>query len=245
MQEILEQLGYTKSQSAVYTALLEGTASAGILAKKTDLDRVSVYKALNKLLKQGLVSYIIQSNKKTFKAAHPDIIKDQIQQKKKQLAEFEKKMPSIIEKIKSNEEVQSEIYQGIKGLKTLTEKFLKQLNKGDEWLVLGAPRKAENLGGFYKDLNKRSAKKGVKLKIVYNKDANSLYQVRKDQALAQVRIMPENYITPAEIEIAKNSVAIILFSPTIIAFHIESKEIADSFRKYFQLIWQNSKTIQA
>jgi len=243
MQEILQQLGYLKSESLVYTTLLNlGQSPAGIIAKKSNLNRVSVYKAMEKLVKNGLVSYTIQANKKTFKAANPNKIKEILEEKKKQILDFEKQIPSMIAKYQDKkEQIQSDIYEGIKGLKTITEKELDEAKKGDEWLVLGTPKMAENLGGYYKDLNVRAAKKGLKLKIIYNQNADSLYNVRKTQPHTQVRIMQDNFITPAQIEIIGDNIVIALFFPQIIAFHIKSKEVAASFKQYFNLIWKHSK----
>ena len=245
MQEILQQIGYLKSEASVYAALLElGQSTAGIIAKKSNLNRVSVYKALDKLIKDGLASYTIQANRKTFKAANPAKIKDILEERKNQILDFEKQIPSIIQQYKDKKEkVQSDIYEGIKGLKTLAERFLKESKPNDEWLVLGAPKKAEILGGYYQDLNERRAKKDVMLKIVYNKDAKSLYETRKKQPLTEVRIMQENLITPSSIEVLGDKVAIILYSPTIICFSIENQKVADSFKQYFDLIWKNSKKL--
>ena len=53
--------------------------------------------------------------------------------------------------------------------------------------------------------------------------------------------MHKNLITPTSIEVLGDKVAIVVYSPIIIAFSLESKEVADSFKKYFYLIWKNSK----
>ncbi len=245
MQEILQSIGYLKSEALVYSALLKlGQSSAGNIAKATCLNRVSVYKAIERLINDGLVSYTIHANRRSFRAANPDKIRAILQEKKKQILDFEAQIPSIIEKYKEKEDkIHSEIYEGIKGLKTLTENMLSQSRPNDEWLVLGAPKKAEILGGYYQDLNDRRAKKKIKLKIVYNKDAKLLYDVRKKQPLTEVRIMHQNLVTPCSIELLNNSVAIILYFPTIICFSIVNKEVADSFRQYFKVIWQCSRII--
>src|SRR3989338_1924252 len=97
MQELLLLLGYLKSEAAVYTALLElGSSQAGTIAKTAKLNRVSVYKALDKLIAQGLVSYTKRNNRKTFKAADISKIKLLVKEKKDQLTTFEKNIPNII-----------------------------------------------------------------------------------------------------------------------------------------------------
>jgi len=242
MKDILQELGYLRSESLVYSALLgSGPLTAWIIAKKSNLNRVSVYKALDKLIKDGLVSYTIKANRKSFKVASPEKIREIIAERKEMLNDFETAIPALMNRyIENKEEIQTDTYEGIKGLKTILEELLRRTRNGDEWLVLGGPKKAELLGGFFKDLNKRRAQRKVKLKIIYNKEAKLLIEERIKQPLTEVRLMPGNLITPASIEILNNDMAIILYFPKIIAFHVRNKEVADSFKNYFHLIWKIS-----
>ena|SRR3989338_7736326 len=242
MQELLLLLGYLKSEAAVYTALLElGSSQAGTIAKTAKLNRVSVYKALDKLIAQGLVSYTKRNNRKTFKAADISKIKLLVKEKKDQLTTFEKNIPNIIAEYTKKEEVQTEIYEGIQGVKAMSETFLQEGKKGDIWYVMGTPKKAEVLGGYYKDLNERAYKKRRKLFIIYNADAAGLFNIRKKQKGTSVRLMPKHCKTPAEIDVFGDNVAIVLFSPVVLAFTIKNKEVADSFKQYFQFVWNESK----
>ena len=58
MKSILEELGLTKNEIKIYLALLElGTTPAGILIKKVDMHRASVYDVIDQLINKGLISY--------------------------------------------------------------------------------------------------------------------------------------------------------------------------------------------
>src|SRR3989338_4063078 len=82
----LTQLGLLESESKTYFALLSiGQCSAGKIAKETKLNRVSIYKALFKLVDLGLVSYTIKANKKEYSASNPNSIKKLIEEKQNQL----------------------------------------------------------------------------------------------------------------------------------------------------------------
>jgi len=240
---MLKEIGYLKSEDLVYIELLQlGKSSAGEIAKKTKLNRVSVYKALDKLIQDGLASYVIEANKRIFKPASPMKIREIINLKKLQLNESEKQIPNLIHLFKEKKEkIQIEVYEGIKGAKTIWEELLEKSKKGDDWLILGAPKSAEILGGYFKDFNKRRAKKQVKMKIIYNKNAIELIKIRKKQPLTEVRIMPKEYITPASIEILNNYSLLVIYEPQIIVFFMRSKEIANSFRNYFELLWKIAK----
>src|SRR3989344_7302496 len=95
-KEQLQKLGLLESESKVYLALLSlGSTSSGKIAKETELNRVSVYKALENLSKKGLVNYVIKANRKYFEAVNPRVLEDLIEEKKKQLDEIKKQVPLL------------------------------------------------------------------------------------------------------------------------------------------------------
>ena len=242
----LEKLGLLESESRVYLALLSlGPSPAGKIAKETKLNRVSVYKALHKLIEIGLVSYVIKANRKEYEAADPSSINKLIAEKEQELEKLRGQLPSLRKLFETTKKaVGTNIYEGIKGAKTIWEELLKECKKGDEWLILGAPKSAAILGGYFRDFNVRRAKKGVRMKIIYNKNATELIKIRKKQPLTKVKVMPEEYITPASIEIVKNRALVVLYEPQILVFAINSKEVADSFRQYFNLLWKIANLVQ-
>ncbi|MBM3234358.1 hypothetical protein FJZ19_04680 [Candidatus Pacearchaeota archaeon] len=237
---MLKEMGYLESEELVYVALLQlGKSSAGEIAKKTKLNRVSVYKALDNLVQEGLVSYIIEANKRIFKAVNPTKIREIINIKKLQLNEFEKQIPSLMKLFyEKKEKAQLNIYEGIKGAKTIWEQLLEESKEKDEWLILGAPKSAEILGGYFKDFNNRRVKKKVSMRIIYNKNATELIKIRKKQALTKIKTMPSEYITPASLEVLNDNTLLVIYEPQIIVFYIKNKQVANSFRQYFNLMWK-------
>src|SRR3989344_8785857 len=161
-KEQLQKLGLLESESKVYLALLSlGSTSTGKIAKETELNRVSVYKALENLSRKGLVSHVIKANRKYFEATNPEVLEKIIEEKKKLLDNIKGQIPMLQEIYKgTKKKIESNIYEGIKGAKALWENWLKELKKGDEWLILGAPKSAEIFSGYFKEFNKRRAEKG-------------------------------------------------------------------------------------
>ncbi|MBS3097523.1 hypothetical protein J4209_01865 [Candidatus Woesearchaeota archaeon] len=72
-EEALRKFGLSDREIKVYLALLElGEALASKIAEKTNTPRTLSYDILENLLKKGLVSYVIKSNKKYFSAFDPN-----------------------------------------------------------------------------------------------------------------------------------------------------------------------------
>ncbi len=243
MQHILEHLGYSRSESLVYITLLtSGPQSAGKIANNSKLSRVAVYDALRKLTRNALVNQTFNKSISVFIAAHPKRIKFLLQEKQEQT----KKDENLLEKMftlfnKTPQDTKTKVYYGFSGLKTYYEEFLEHAQ--DEWLVLGVPKRAELLGGFLKDLSERRANKKVKLRIIFNKNAKELIQVRKKQPLSQIRILPDNDITPASIDVLSDRIGIAIYGIEPIVFSLLNKDVAQSFRNYFNIIWKKSKAI--
>ena len=61
--------------------------------------------------------------------------------------------------------------------------------------------------------------------------------------LTEVKILPKEYMTPTHISIVGDKVGIILWSEEPLGILIENKEIADSFRSYFKLLWNIAQFI--
>jgi sugar-specific transcriptional regulator TrmB len=241
MESILTNLGFSVGESKVYFSLLNsGETSAGNIAKNTGLSRVAVYDCLRNLIREGLVLETLKKTNKLFKASNPKKIQLILEEKKEQIKEDElelKKLDNLFEQVSSSNETR--IYRGFNGIKLFYEDCLREAE--GTWLVLGVPKRAELLGGFLNDFSSRRAKKGIKLKIIYNKNAQELINARKKQLLSEVRILPDDYLTPASIDVIGDNLGIIIYSAEPLIFFIKNKEVADSFRKYFNIIWNKSK----
>ncbi|MBS3074736.1 hypothetical protein J4447_04795 [Candidatus Pacearchaeota archaeon] len=240
---ITKDLGLLDSEWAVYNFLLKSKISnITEISKGTNLNRVSVYKALNKLSKIGLVNEVMEAKKRLFEPANPKLLNKIVANKKKELITAEKEIINL-EKIynKISKDVKATIHVGTESVKAIWEDILKDSHKNDEWLIIGAPKSADILAGYFKEFNKVRARKKVKMKIIYNKDAKELINERKRQPLTKVRVMPGEYITPVSLEIINNKVLIVFYEPKIMAFVIESRESAKSFKQYFDLLWKIAK----
>ncbi|MDP7116060.1 MAG: helix-turn-helix domain-containing protein [Candidatus Woesearchaeota archaeon] len=243
MRSVLNNLGYSRSESSVYVTLLKlGPLTAGKIAKHACISRVAVYDALRRLITDGLVSETLDKSRRILIAVHPKKIQLLLEDRQKQIKRDENTVQHMFALFnQSSEHTETKVYAGFCGLKIFYEEFLDAAK--DEWLVLGVPKRAELMGGFLKDLSQRRAKKMIKLRIIFNKDAKKLISVRKKQPLAQVRILPDNYITPASIDILPDRVGIAIYSTEPMVFTFTNKDVADSFRQYFNLIWKKSKKV--
>jgi sugar-specific transcriptional regulator TrmB len=240
---ILEKIGLTKNEISVYLALLElGSSTTGPIAKKSMLHSSRVYESLNKLIEKGLISFVIKSNRKYFSSADPDFILDILEQEKKEINEILPQL-RLLKKEKTSEE-KSTVYEGYKGVKTVYDNIVRALGKGDEILVFGARSQDESFmaNTFFKEYTKRRVAKGIKMKIIFNTDAKETGKFYSNLENTEVRYMPKDMKTPAAVDIYGNNVGTLILKPQPMVFLITSKEVADSYKEFFKMLWNIARS---
>jgi len=230
-REILQKLGLTESESRVYLALLElGPSLAGSISRKTGIHRRNVYDITERLIQKGLIGYILKNNRRLFEAANPERFKEILDEKQKALDVELGDLMFLYKKTKEKQE--TNFYKGVEGLKTV---FQDQLDS-KEVLILGASESAfEVLPFYFKWYDKDRVKKKIKVKIIASDKLN------KKIPLSEIRYLPQKYANPLAINIYGDKVAIIFWKKSPIAIVIKEKEIADSYRQYFELMWKVAK----
>ena len=237
IQETLERIGLTANETKVYLALLDlGRSLASETAKKTRLHRRPVYDSLNRLIEKGLISYSIKAGKKYFQAANPEKIVQIAREREK---EAEAILPELSAKFKEiKPEISSEIFEGKEGLKTIMEDILKE---GKDWLTIGSTGKAPLALPFYlEQFAKRRVKLRIKRKVLIadTPEGREYSKQLKKQGLAEIRLLPKEIQNPQTIWVYGNKVVIILASKEYpVMTKIENKDIANSYRDYFNLLW--------
>jgi len=249
IENILGNIGLSKNEVKVYLALLElGLTSTKAIIKKTNLHRQMVYDALTLLIVKGMVSYIIQANRKYFRASDPKNFIDSFDKKedeiKKQKAEFEKIIPKLkIMQEESKEEQETTIYSGNKGIKSLLDDMLNQKN---EILTIGASEtKAEafkyhlefNLPKFH---NMREKNK-ISYKILLSEEMKERTKELNKLKHTEAKILPKEFTSNSSTNIYGDKISIIMWGSHPFGILINSGEIAEAQRKHFNLLWKIAK----
>jgi len=237
-KQVLLSIGLTGNEADVYLALLElGSSLVNEIVKKTGINRTNIYDCLEKLIEKGIVSYVIKNNRKHFYAAEPKRLIRYIEEKEEKVKEEKERVKEIlpdlerIVPVKKEESV--EVYEGKEGLKTILEDILRSkqnvLTYGSEGNFSGILR------FYFKHYLRRLEKTKIKMKVIFNYDDTKKPFKWK---FAEVKYVPKHYKTPTETTIYGNKVAIFLLTKEPKAILIRSKNISESYKKYFNLLWK-------
>ncbi len=228
----LTELGLTNNEALVYKALLDlGPVQAGLISRRTGLHRRTVYDVIEMLIKKGLIGYIKNNNRKLFEASSPQRLLDMLKEKENLLNEILPEMLQLYKEKKQKQE--TNFYRGKQGLKMILED---QIEMRKEICIIGAsPLAYEVLQFYFKWFDKRRKENKIKARIL-------LTQRNLKIPCAEVRYLPQKYASPVALNIYGDKAAVILWSKdNPIAIVIKNKEIADGYKKYFELLWQISR----
>jgi sugar-specific transcriptional regulator TrmB len=239
IQQALEKAGLTVNEAKAYLALIDlGTSLAGKIAQKANLHRRPAYDALHRLIAKGLVSYTVMAGRRHFRPVDPVKFIELAREREREIESF---LPEIAEKFKKSEsKVHAEIYEGADGLKSVMELILKEKV---EWLTIGSTGKAPVVLPFFlEQFAKKRIKLGIRRKILVidSKVGREYYDILRKQELTQVRFLPEEIQRPQTIWIFGNKIAIILVADNLVVFLINNREIAHSYREYFNVLWKEA-----
>lgn len=238
--KILEEFGLSKNKSLVYLTLLKlNSSTAEKIAKFSGVHRRNVYDALEGLIKIGLVSYVISDGKKNFKATDPYYLLEILEEEKENIKRKSSNITSILSKLLQIQKLPKEenfvtVYKGLNGYKAVLNDILET---GKENLVLGVHRPPKPVKEFLSNFHKKRVKLGIPEKLIFRtSDLKRAEQLSK-LPFTKVKVISEISDKKVAINIYGDKVAILMWSDPV-GILIKKKEIADSFREYFKILWK-------
>ncbi len=240
---ILEEIGLTNAQIKIYLALLElGETTTGPIIKKSELQNSVVYNALNQLIEQGLTTFIIKGKTKYFSATNPKNLLRFIEDKKERIQQL---IPKLVQKKKTSKQ-EARVYQGWKGVYNAFNEVLETLPKGSEYIGFAAGLReqySKESKHFFKEFQKKRDRMRYNIKLIANEETKQqVEQFHYYKKFGKPEYRFVKGIAPVGIIIFKDNILNIAFEETPIAIITTSKQIAESYRKFFYAMWEIAKS---
>ncbi len=238
LKNILSNLEITDEQADVYLSLLEmGEGNYTEIAKKTGIKRTTLYLILEKMEKKGLIKKGLDNNK--IQAIEPQQLFEKMQSNNlifhQALPVFRSLMrePAKIAKVK--------FYNGQKGIQQL---FMDDLefyrNKTEKIMrILAGSSFYEDDADFRDQYAIKRQETGVETRIIGSYDLKPFAkEYQKQFSKQKVKFLPESVgqIT-GRISASTNRISLIGFLKDESGLVITSKEMADTFIKFFDFTW--------
>lgn len=247
IKDILKQLNFSEKESQVYLALLEvGSAKPNDLAKKTDLNRTTVYDICNVLMQKGLISKYKKRGSTYFNALEPKRLLNYLEREKeekiKEIERQQKKVSEIMPQFISLQDIYSKTrprVQFFEGEKGMREAYEDTLTSKEIILAYANPQTMhEGLPNFFPEYYKRRAESKIFIRAIAPKNEMSLERLAHNQEeMRDIRFLPEGSKSfSPEINIYNDKMLIASWKEKI-AIIIESRELVELQKITFDILW--------
>ncbi len=250
LEKQLEKFGLSEKEACVYLATLElDAAGVSEIAKKAGLNRSTTYVILDSLKKKGLMGVAGEKEHSTliFTATSPERLQQLAEESVKKFTELVGIAQNIMPELKSmhkgtKKKPRVRYFEGIEGLISAYEDTLTATE------TIRAYASIENmhatLQDYFPEYYNRRAGKGIHIRSIHpdTKEARERVKHNKEEARDSALVPKEEYAFSPEINIYDNK---IVFVSLIEKFSliIESDELANAFKKVFELSWKEAKRL--
>lgn len=241
----LQTLDLSPAERKAYEALLAGGAmTPPQLAEAASLTRVNAYAALRGLAQKGLAKDKEVNKKQVYSPEPPTKLQELARQKTDQAQANLQSIEAIIPGLMNQFSLISgrpgiSHFEGLDGIKQLYEDSLRN-PKHTESMVLRSVYDSQEIQPYILKYIKRRAKLGIK-----NRTISPPFDYRTGQQdkelLRESRFLPKDrFSLPTEISIYRDKVSIVSLRKDLIGTIIQSKDVADTFRMIFELLWASA-----
>lgn len=239
-----------KIEKEVFEILFESeTMSASDIAKQVGISRTAIYDIVKKLIDMGLAYETLDGSVKMFGVQSVDKLKLLLAEKESEINSAIKNL-RILEKnhIKSNKNIKPHI-QVFTNKDSLKQMMKDMLLYDDATVYAYWPIKKviELLGAdFLAEFHQKRIKYGIKLKTIWPQ--NQIPELEKypflktgSEFLREIRLAPKDVNFTLGYAIYNNTVRFVSSKKEGFGFLIESKELSETMKSQFKLIWDISK----
>lgn len=244
MLDQLKKIGLSDNEAKVYLALLElGSSTAQQIAQKAELKRPTTYVQIESLMKMGLTTSFEKNSKTLFRAEDPEhlrhVLEKEKEKQKERISALENVLPGLGNLyLSAGERPRVRFFEGISGLKTIQDEFLKTKEKLVR-SVANADDVFETFPAHKENYMPKRVQKGIHSKIIYTSSNGDFLKSSDESMLRESKfVSPEKLLLLGEIAIYENIVSISMFKKKPFGVILESQEISKSFEAFFDLLWE-------
>lgn len=243
----LEKYGLSKQESKIYFALVKRLeANITELSKDTNIPRTTVYKILDSLEKNNLVSKLMKNKIRYYTLTRLKQLETNLSEKQDALAEIMPDLKSLI--FSASKDPSVKILTGKAGLQTMWEDIISSLEKSSnkENFAIAGLGARQFQPRYFPKWKKRQQKLSLKPKIIYPESLRKLHEKSKglgNSKHIEQRYIPDDVMFKGAINLyAGQKIAIASFDtkkPHVVI--IDSPEMVQLFLMLWKFMWMNAK----
>ena len=245
LKKVLVEMGLSEKESLVLFILLQQeSVKAADLARKTKLNRTTLYGVLKSLIAQGLVTTREQFGITEYTSIDPALLPAFLEQKRESLRVQQTAISSLVPDLEKIRDVKRglprfQFFEGWEGLKQAYEDTLENNKEKIIWDFTGPQIIVQNLDpvflAYY--MNKRTQLGITCIQIAPDNAATQQTVAEDKKYLRETFVMPAEYEMQTEFVMYDNKVAMLSFSPDRpLAVIVEDEHIVNSLKTLFRYV---------
>lgn len=236
--EALQAFGLNTKEIQAYMALLSlGKGSAYAIARAANLKLSTAYVVVESLLNKGIIVRVPQTRKRLYAPRLPYVLLETLQQR---ASLFEKVLPFLTGVTREPGNAHLLFYEGVEGIRDGLWYRLKEISNQEIVAFYGAAGKVSSeMEELFSEWNETITSKKIKVRAVVPDHPSLKKHRRLDTSYDRaVKIVPyQQYTADMSIDVTSLFVRIIIFGDTPQCLIIESKDVAQTFRQIFEMVW--------
>ncbi|MBI2064792.1 MAG: hypothetical protein HYT62_01920 [Candidatus Yanofskybacteria bacterium] len=241
----LKNLGLSENEAKVYFAMLElGPATALEISAKAGVNRPTTYVQIESLKKMGLASTQTRGKKQLFIAESPEHLESMIERQRGELEQKKEELHKLLPELTnifnlSDSKPQVRFFEGKEGILKIQSEFLK--TKSDFiYGISDFDSVMELFPDFSSDYSSKRAQKRIPSKLIYTSSKGPFLSGDDKEFLRESKYVSKDKLSlGSDITIFGDKIAVMALKGKISGVVIEHKEMADSFRSVFELLWNS------
>ena len=237
-EDQLRELGLTDNEVRIYLLLLQhGAMNPAEIAQRLGLHRGYIYDALERMQEKEVINSVLKTNKKYFQATNPENLVELL---KLRLENFQKVVPDLMKLQQlTQEETSVEVHKGKRVYRTLLKDIIASVKQNDYVYLVGVDENVlltEVEPIYLRQYFNTIKGKNIKEKVIVKKGAKKVIDPN-----VQHKEIEEKYIGKTEQVIYGDRIALFILGTPYYLIVIKNKEVADTYRKQFELLWGIAK----
>ena len=244
----LIDLGFAEKEARVYLAMLElGPATATKIARKAGINRTTSYDILDDLAQDGLINLLGETKVQRYAAENPkkviNFLENRIKKAQAKLAQAQGLIPQLLSVYNTKEKPRVRYYEGRDGVKEAFEDTLTATETIRIYAV-GEDMFSALSEEYFRDYFARRVTQGIATRVIAPDTPESRAVAKTDaQDMRTTLLVPaDQFYFSTETNIYDNKIMIASWREKF-AVIIESKEIAEGYKKTFELAWVGAQQL--
>ncbi len=242
-QKELELIGLSPNEAKVYESLLPlGEAGVTDITNKSGIHRRNVYDTLTRLAEKGLVYQVFHKRETLYQAVEPKKCLELLHEREKA---FKKVLPGLeYFQAHTQQDEAVFIYRGLEGYKNYVRDLMRVC---DDTYFLGAKFNWGTPGteALLSQYNAAMKKAKKTQKTLFDPRVKGLIAQKDYAQVGDYKFLPDAYATPGVMDVFGDyvvtfrSMDIGNFGEDGSIFVMKNQDLADSYRVWFQFIWDH------